>query len=35
MVIEFADLLEALAAAPVILSHGPSAVEVMDKSHPR
>jgi Fe-S oxidoreductase len=32
MVIEFADLLEALAAAPVIVRHGPSAVEVMDKS---
>ncbi|HEV8415961.1 MAG TPA: FAD-linked oxidase C-terminal domain-containing protein [Bryobacteraceae bacterium] len=32
MVIEFADLLEALSAAPVIVSHGPSAVEVMDKS---
>jgi FAD/FMN-containing dehydrogenase/Fe-S oxidoreductase len=32
MVIMFADLLESLAAAPVILKHGPSAVEVMDKS---
>jgi FAD/FMN-containing dehydrogenase/Fe-S oxidoreductase len=32
MVIEFADLLESLAAAPVILRHGPSAVEVMDKT---
>ncbi len=32
MVIEFADLLEALAATPVILRHGPSAVEVMDKA---
>ena len=32
MVIEFADLLEALTAAPVIVRHGPSAVEVMDKS---
>jgi FAD/FMN-containing dehydrogenase/Fe-S oxidoreductase len=32
MVVEFADLLEALSAAPVIVSHGPSAVEVMDKS---
>ena len=32
MVIEFADLLEALSAAPVIVGHGPSAVEVMDKS---
>ena len=32
MVIMFADLLESLAAAPVILRHKPSAVEVMDKS---
>ena len=32
MVIEFADLLEALAATPVILGHHPSAVEVMDKA---
>ena len=32
MVITFADLLEALAAAPVILKHSPSAIEVMDKS---
>ncbi|HEY2843071.1 MAG TPA: FAD-linked oxidase C-terminal domain-containing protein [Bryobacteraceae bacterium] len=32
MAIEFADLLEALSAAPVIVAHGPSAVEVMDKS---
>ena len=32
MVIMFADLLEALAATPVILKHKPSAVEVMDKS---
>ncbi|MBZ5673801.1 MAG: FAD-binding protein [Acidobacteriia bacterium] len=32
MVIEFADLLEALSAAPVIVSHGPSAVEVMDQA---
>ena len=31
MAIEFAELLEALAAAPLILRHGPSAVEVMDK----
>jgi FAD/FMN-containing dehydrogenase/Fe-S oxidoreductase len=31
MVIAFADLLESLAAAPVILAHQPSAVEVMDK----
>jgi FAD/FMN-containing dehydrogenase/Fe-S oxidoreductase len=32
MVVGFADLLESLAAAPVILKHGPSAIEVMDKS---
>jgi FAD/FMN-containing dehydrogenase/Fe-S oxidoreductase len=32
MVIEFRDLLESLAATPVILRHGPSAVEVMDKA---
>ena len=32
MVIEFAELLEALAATPAILRHGPSAVEVMDKA---
>jgi Fe-S oxidoreductase len=32
LAIQFADLLESLAAAPVILRHGPSAVEVMDKS---
>jgi FAD/FMN-containing dehydrogenase/Fe-S oxidoreductase len=32
MVIEFADLLESLAATPVILRHSPSAVEVMDKA---
>jgi len=32
MVICFADLLEALSAAPAILAHKPSAVEVMDKS---
>src|SRR5688500_11037571 len=31
MAIEFADLLEALEAAPLILRHRPSAVEVMDK----
>ncbi|MBM3820138.1 MAG: FAD-binding oxidoreductase, partial [Acidimicrobiia bacterium] len=30
LVIQFADLLESLAATPVILRHGPSAVEVMD-----
>jgi FAD/FMN-containing dehydrogenase/Fe-S oxidoreductase len=32
MVIEFADLLESLAATPVILTHKPSAVEVMDRA---
>ena len=32
MVVSFADLLESLSAAPVILKHGPSAIEVMDKS---
>lgn len=32
MVVMFADLMEALAAAPVILRHQPSAVEVMDKA---
>jgi FAD/FMN-containing dehydrogenase/Fe-S oxidoreductase len=32
MVIEFAELLEALAATPTILTHKPSAVEVMDKA---
>jgi FAD/FMN-containing dehydrogenase/Fe-S oxidoreductase len=32
MVIPFADLLESLAATPVILGHKPSAVEVMDKA---
>jgi FAD/FMN-containing dehydrogenase/Fe-S oxidoreductase len=32
MVIGFAELLESLSAAPVILQHKPSAVEVMDKS---
>jgi FAD/FMN-containing dehydrogenase len=30
LVVQFADLLESLAAAPAILAHGPSAVEVMD-----
>jgi Fe-S oxidoreductase len=30
LVIQFADLLESLAATPVILRHAPSAVEVMD-----
>jgi FAD/FMN-containing dehydrogenase/Fe-S oxidoreductase len=32
MAVMFADLLESLAATPVILRHGPSAVEVMDKA---
>ena len=32
LVIMFADLLEALAATPVILRHSPSAVEIMDQS---
>ena len=32
MVIGFEDLLESLSAAPVILQHKPSAVEVMDKA---
>jgi FAD/FMN-containing dehydrogenase/Fe-S oxidoreductase len=31
LVIQFADLLESLAATPLILRHRPSAVEVMDK----
>ena len=31
MAIQFSDLLESLAATPVILRHGPSAVEVMDR----
>ena len=31
MAIQFNDLLESLAATPVILRHGPSAVEVMDR----
>ena len=31
LAIQFADLLESLAATPVILRHQPSAVEVMDK----
>ena len=30
LVIQFAELLESLAAAPLILRHGPSAIEVMD-----
>ena len=32
IVIEFADLLEALSATPLILGHAPSAVEVIDKA---
>ena len=32
MAIQFASLLESLTATPLILRHGPSAVEVMDKS---
>jgi len=32
MVIGFRGLLEALSASPVILRHGPSAIEVMDKA---
>ena len=32
LAIQFAHLLESLAATPLILRHGPSAVEVMDKS---
>jgi FAD/FMN-containing dehydrogenase/Fe-S oxidoreductase len=32
LAIQFHDLLESLAAAPLILKHQPSAVEVMDKS---
>jgi Fe-S oxidoreductase/FAD/FMN-containing dehydrogenase len=32
LAIQFHDLLESLAATPFILRHGPSAVEVMDKS---
>ncbi len=31
LAIQFHDLLEALEATPVILKHGPSAIEVMDK----
>jgi Fe-S oxidoreductase/FAD/FMN-containing dehydrogenase len=31
LVVEFADLLGALAATPLILAHGPSAVEVVDQ----
>ncbi len=32
LVIEFATLLEALTATPVILTHSPAAIEVMDKA---
>jgi FAD/FMN-containing dehydrogenase/Fe-S oxidoreductase len=32
LAIQFEDLLDSLAATPLILRHGPSAVEVMDKS---
>ena len=31
LVVQFADLLEALAATPIILAHQPAAVEVMDR----
>ncbi|MFO0965357.1 MAG: FAD-linked oxidase C-terminal domain-containing protein [Gemmataceae bacterium] len=31
LVVQFADLLDALAATPAILTHGPAAVEVMDR----
>ena len=31
LVVQFADLLEALAATPMILRHGPAAVEVVDQ----
>jgi FAD/FMN-containing dehydrogenase/Fe-S oxidoreductase len=31
LVVQFADLLDALAATPVALTHGPAAVEVMDR----
>jgi FAD/FMN-containing dehydrogenase/Fe-S oxidoreductase len=31
LTIEFAELLDALAATPLVLRHGPSAVEVMDR----
>ena len=30
LIVEFADLFDALAATPLVLGHGPSAVEVMD-----
>ena len=32
LVVEFVDLLEALAAVPAILAHQPAAVEVMDRT---
>ncbi len=32
MVVPFTDLLDSLAATPIILRHGPSAIEVMDKA---
>jgi FAD/FMN-containing dehydrogenase/Fe-S oxidoreductase len=32
LAIQFRDLLESLSAAPIVLRHAPSAVEVMDKS---
>ena len=35
LTIEFDELLDALAATPLVLRHGPSAIEVMDKLHPR
>ncbi len=35
LVVQFADLLEALAATPLILRHGPSAVEVIDQVRAR
>ncbi|HYT94551.1 MAG TPA: FAD-linked oxidase C-terminal domain-containing protein, partial [Gemmataceae bacterium] len=31
LVVQFADLLDALAATPAILTHGPAAVEVLDR----
>ena len=31
LVVQFADLLEALAATPLILQHAPAAVEVVDQ----
>ena len=35
LTIEFDELLDALGATPLILRHRPSAVEVMDRLHPR